>query len=282
MTGASEQHAQAVDDAVVRSEIFTVGTARRVAAMLGRDPDQWREGDALPSGWQFPLLAADTRRSDLRADGFPGLGVPLPDLGLPRLMILGRAVRFHADVVIGRPLRRTSRVHKLSQKEGPTGPSAIVTIAHDIAQVDDGPPILTETQTYILLSAAPPPTPTGEPIAPQLPALTKRVTPDDTLLFQYSALGFNSHRIHLDRAYAKQVEGFADLVVNGGLTTLLLTEFFAEATGRRLTSLTARYTAPLFSGRSITLGVEPLGETWLLKAFDDAGRIAVSIEATSR
>lgn len=284
MTGPSRPDqplADAADRDVVRHETYGVATARRVAAMLDRDPDPFTEGKRIPRGWHFPLLGADTRRSALRPDGFPGLGVPLPDLGLPRLMIVGRTMQFGGDIEIGRALRRTSRVERLSRKDGASGPMALVTIAHEIAASETAAPLLTETQTYILLGARPPARAVDDGDAVPLPSLTKRVVPDDTLLFQYSALGFNSHRIHIDRAFATQTEGFPDLVVNGGLTTLLLTEFFAEAVGRPLTALSARYTAPLVCGRPITLGIEP-GETgWHLRAFDDAGRIAVDIQANS-
>ncbi len=187
---------------VVRSETCSLATVRRVAAMLDLDPDAWQEGDPLPCGWHFVLLGADTRRSALRADGFPGLGVPLPDLGLPRLMLGGRTVRFGGDIPIGTTLRRESRVQKLSRKDGANGPMAVVTLAHDLYLPQAAEPVLVETQTYILLGAqASTRKPTEAPPTP-LPRHTKRVVPDGTLLFQYSALGFNSHRIHLDREFA--------------------------------------------------------------------------------
>ncbi len=264
---------------VVRSETCSLATVRRVAAMLDLDPDAWQEGDPLPRGWQFVLLGADTRRSALRADGFPGLGVPLPDLGLPRLMLGGRTVRFGDDIPIGATLRRESRVQKLSRKDGTNGPMAVVTLAHDLYLPQAAEPVLVETQTYILLGAqASTRKPADAPPAPA-PRHTKRVVPDRTLLFQYSALGFNSHRIHLDREFACAVEGFPDLVVNGGLATLLLTEFLRTDHGVVPASITARHTAPLFCGRTVLLGAEEVSGKWLLHAFDDAGRLAVDIEA---
>jgi 3-methylfumaryl-CoA hydratase len=264
---------------VVRIETCSLASVRRVAAMLDLDPDGWREGDALPRGWQFILLGADTRRSALRGDGFPGLGVPLPDLGLPRLMLGGRAVRFGGDIPIGTTLRRESQVQKLSRKDGANGPMAVVTVAHDLYLPEAVEPVLTETQTYILLG----PQPTGRKVPdagpPPLPPRTRRVVPDDTLLFHYSALGFNSHRIHLDREFARNTEGFPDLVVNGGLATLLLTEFLRTEEGVAPAAITARHVAPLFCGRPALLGAEKAGSKWLLRAFDDAGRLAVDVEA---
>jgi 3-methylfumaryl-CoA hydratase len=114
---SSSQSADDTHDRVIRHEACSLATVRRVAAMLDQDPDIWSEGDVLPRGWQFILLGADTRRSALRQDGFPGLGVPLPDLGLPRLLLGGRPVRYEGDIQIGTTLRRESRVEKLSRKE---------------------------------------------------------------------------------------------------------------------------------------------------------------------
>ena len=107
----------------------------------------------------------------------------------------------------------------------------------------------------------------------------KQIVPDETLLFQYSALGFNSHKIHLDRDYARNVEGLPDLVVNGGLSTLLLTEFLRTDLGLNLTDIKVKHIAPLYCGRKMTLCTEG-GETKeKLKIFDDNNTLAVEIEA---
>jgi 3-methylfumaryl-CoA hydratase len=212
---------------VERQENCSLASVRRVAAMLDLDCDNFAEGAPLPRGWQFVLLAADTRRSALRSDGFPGLGVPMPDLGLPRLMLGGRTVLFRADIPIGAALRRTSALQSLRRKAGDAGPMAIVTLVHELRIGGQDDPALVETQTYLLLPAH---KASGEEVsdvvaAPVDAEHVATAVPDETLLFQYSALGFNSHRIHLDRSHAREVEGFPDLVVNGGLATLLLTEF---------------------------------------------------------
>jgi 3-methylfumaryl-CoA hydratase len=264
---------------VERREACGVAAVRRVAAMLDIDPDKLAVGDALPRGWQFVLLGADTRRSALRSDGFPGLGVPMPDLGLPRLMLAGRSVSFHADIPIGASVQRVSAMQSLRHKASAAGPMAIVTLVHEL-HVDgrDGPALI-ETQTYLLMSAgkaAPNDAEVSSP-APQAEHL-KTVVPDETLLFQYSALGFNSHRIHLDRSHAREVEGFPDLVVNGGLATLLLTEFLRRDLCVQPSALKVRHVAPLFCNRPITLAADRIGERWHLKAFDDRHRLAVDME----
>ena len=266
---------------VVRRETCSLAAVRRIAAMLNQDPDKWSEGDLLPRGWQFILLGADTKRSELREDGFPGLGVSLPDLGLPRLMLGGRTVHYNGDIQIGTVLRRESRIQKLTHKETASGPMAFVTVAHALHAAKGQDPVLVETQNYILLGSRPASRKSTNSAAVMPPGATKLILPDETLLFQYSALGFNSHKIHLDRNFARETEGFPDLVVNGGLATLLLTEFLRLELKGAFTSLTAKHVAPLFCGRPISLWGERQDEAWLLRAFDDNGVLAVDIEARS-
>ncbi|GGG14408.1 hypothetical protein GCM10010924_49460 [Rhizobium wenxiniae] len=265
---------------VTRQETCALATVRRVAAMLDVDPNTFANGDSLPRGWQFILLAADSRRSEIRSDGFPGLGVPLPDLGLPRLLLGGRSVEYRRDIPIGSNLLRKSRIQKVSHKETLSGQMAIVTIEHELNTVDEPEPALVEFQTYIMMSAATNRTPTA-PAEGAPPAGAVSVTPDDTLLFQYSALGFNSHKIHLDRAYARETEGFTDLVVNGGLATLLFTEHFRKEVGQKMTTLRTKHLAPLFCARPISILMDRDGESWRLEAFDDRGVRAMEMLVTT-
>lgn len=267
---------------VLREEACTQALLRRVAAMLDLDPDPLATAGVLPRGWHFALLAADTTRSALRSDGFPGLGVPMPDLGLPRLMLGGRTVSFRQDLPIGSTVKRSSEVRNIVRKTTASGAMAVVTMAHELRLGTAPEPALVETQTYLLLpprlpGAAAPEAPPGAPVRA---AQRKVVVPDATLLFQYSALGFNSHRIHIDRDHARQVEGFPDLVVNGGLSTLLLTEFLRRDLGVTPSALAIRHVAPLYCNRAVTLTADPQGDRWQLKAFDDQHRLAVDMEVT--
>jgi 3-methylfumaryl-CoA hydratase len=266
--------------ALERQESCGIAVVRRVAAMLDLDPASIAAGQPLPRGWQFVLMAADTRRSALRSDGFPGLGVPMPDLGLPRLMLGGRSVSFRADIPIGATLLRCSAVQSVRPKTNAAGPMAIVTLLHELRLDGETEPALVETQTYLLL---PPRTAAADdattpPETPVTADHTARVVPDETLLFQYSALGFNSHRIHIDRGHAREVEGFPDLVVNGGLATLLLTEFLRRDLGVQPAALKVRHLVPLYCNRPVTLAADRLGERWHLKAYDDRHRLAVDME----
>jgi 3-methylfumaryl-CoA hydratase len=276
---------------MLREETCALSTVRRVAAMLDLDPDTVASGQALHRGWQFVLLGADTRRSALRGDGFPGLGVPMPDLGLPRLMLGSRTVAFHHDIPVGASVVRTSGVQSLVRKTTASGPMAVVKIAHTlrlaVAVAVSPEPALVETQTYLLLPPRPPGASAAEAAPGEAPRALHRktVVPDETLLFQYSALGFNSHRLHLDREHARTVEGFPDLVVNGGLCTLLLTEFLRRDLGVVPAALSVRHLAPLYCNRPVTLTADPepgvsdaANGRWRLKAYDDQHRLAVEME----
>ena len=236
-------------------------------------------GAALPRGWQFVLMAADTPRSQLRDDGFPGLGVPMPALGLPRLLLGGRTVEFLADIPIGATVRRLSGIRDLVRKETAKGPMAIATVAHELFVDAAAKPALREMQTYLLMEERARRAPSAEAETTLVVAEhSKVVVPDATMLFQYSALGFNSHRVHLDRAYAREVEGFPDLVVNGGVITLLLTEFLRTELGLVPRSLRVKHLAPLFCDRPMKLTADREGAAWRLKALDDRGRPAADME----
>jgi 3-methylfumaryl-CoA hydratase len=262
------------------NEICSLTMVRRVAAMLDLDATSFSAGDLLPRGWHFFMLAGETRKSALRQDGFPGLGVPIPDLGLPRLLLGGRTVSYNSDIVIGSAIVRTSFVKNIVEKTSSSGPMAIVTIQHELCSIGVLSPAIAETQTYILLSGKSTQTKVEKiSPAPILSKYQKQIVPDETLLFQYSALGFNSHKIHLDRDYAKNVEGLPDLVVNGGLATLLLTEFIRIELGIELTDIKVKHIAPLFCGNIMTLTAERDETNWQLKIFDNNNTVAVEMDA---
>ncbi|TCQ97311.1 MaoC family dehydratase N-terminal domain-containing protein [Neorhizobium sp. JUb45] len=263
---------------VLKQECCALSTIRRVAAMLDLSQDLYREGDALPRGWQFVLLGADTPRGLLRRDGFPGLGVPLPDLGLPRLLLGGRTVEYLGDIMIGETLERESWVDKVSRKETTNGPMAVVTIAHNLTSGKSGR-VLSETQTYLMMGAQAGARKISKGAPLPADADLTEVAPDDMLLFQYSALGFNSHRIHWDRGFARETEGFPDLVVNGGLATLLLTEHLRMKHNTSFSKYSAKHMSPLFASRPMYLLATAKDTGWTLRALDDEGRLALEIEA---
>jgi 3-methylfumaryl-CoA hydratase len=259
------------------NEICSLTMVRRVAAMLDLDTQTFSNGDILPKGWHFFMLAGQTRKSELRQDGFPGLGVPIPELGLPRLLLGGRTVSYNADIVIGSEIERTSFVKSIVEKTTQSGRMAIVTIQHELRPVSDSKPAIVETQTYILLEEKVNQKNAVRVVNSEIrnPKSEIQIIPDETLLFQYSALGFNSHKIHLDRDYARNIEGLPDLVVNGGLATILLTEFMRNDLGLEITEIKVKHIAPLYCNRPLTIVFEQ-GE---IKIYDDNNEVAVEVES---
>lgn len=272
--------------AVEADEIFTLSQARRVAVMLGIDPLELSIGHPLPRGWHFAMLAGETPRHSLRSDGFPGLGIAMPQLGCPRLLLGQRSSSFQGDIPIGTTLRRHSVLASIVEKTGRSGPLSIIQVEHNL-RGDDGRGAVDETQTYFLAGlptqggGSGEPTPKANPPAPEMNGKKKVVTPDDLMLFQYSALGFNTHRIHFDRDYATRVEGHPDLVVNGGLATLLATEFLRVDLGKAVKTLAARHIAPLYVNRPLTIFAPELtdqGARMLL--IDSDGIVAAELVVT--
>jgi 3-methylfumaryl-CoA hydratase len=266
-----------LNDVIKSNEICSLTMVRRVAAMLDIDTN-FSNGDVLPRGWHFFMLAGETRKSALRPDGFPGLGVPIPDLGLPRLLLGGRTVSYNENITIGAELERTSFVKNITEKTTQTGRMALVTLRHELRPIAALTPAIVETQTYILLdgqhvqSKSTPPNPDFQ--IPK-PDFQTQITPDETLLFQYSALGFNSHKIHLDRYYAQNMEGLPDLVVNGGLATLLLTEFMRNNLGMEIMDIKVKHIAPLFCNRPLTITAEQSEIGWQFKIYNENNVVAV-------
>jgi crotonobetainyl-CoA:carnitine CoA-transferase CaiB-like acyl-CoA transferase/hydroxyacyl-ACP dehydratase HTD2-like protein with hotdog domain len=266
------------------NEICSLSMVRRVAAMLDIEPQTFAQGDALPRGWHFFMLSGETPKSNLRGDGFPGFGVAMPDLGLPRLLLGGRTVSYDGQIKIGEAVERTSFVKNIKEKNTASGRMTIVTFQHELRPFSAPNPAIVETQTYILLEAKNAETKMEEQIVTPLESVKEhfqvQMIPDETLLFQYSALGFNSHKIHLDRNYAQNVEGLPDLVVNGGLATLLLTEFLRKTLNLEIADIKVKHIAPLFCNRTMTLAAEKNELGWQLKIYNDCNVVAVEMDLT--
>jgi 3-methylfumaryl-CoA hydratase len=259
-------------------QILTAETVARIAAMLDLSDSPCMAGDPVPLGWHFPLLSSGRGDCRARHDRFPGLGLPLPDVALPRIVAAGREVEFHEPLLIGALLERQSSVETLEEKEALTGRLAIMTTNHRIASACSANPAVEERQTYIFLDSPH----SDRPAQPWTSGGQARklgeFTPDDTFLFQFSALSFNTHRIHLDRDYARTVEGYPDLVVNGGITTLLMTEYARRNLGFTRGKIKVTNRIPLFVNRRITFMVEPISMGSRISALNSEGVLAAEME----
>jgi 3-methylfumaryl-CoA hydratase len=274
------------DQVTLASDVCALPLARRLAAMLDRDPGSLREGDPLPHGWHPMLFNAPTRQSELRADGAAWLGVPLPDLGLPRLMLGGRQNRFPGESPIGARLQRETRRGEVQLKEGRSGRFALVKVEHRIFVEGRDQPAVIEHQDYVLRAASTgesTPAPAGAvpgPAGPApAPAAQRTLLPDERLLFRYSAITDNPHRIHYDQPYAVREEGYPALVVNGSIPALFLLELLRQHTGREPVAFSSRNVAPMLCGQPLALKLLEDGSGWRLWAEDAQGRTTFDARA---
>jgi 3-methylfumaryl-CoA hydratase len=278
----------------IATDVCALPLARRLAAMLDRDPAALREGDPLPRGWHPMLFNVPTRQSQLRHDGAADLGVTLPDLGLPRLMLGGRQARFNGDIAIGARVRRESRQRGVTEKHGRSGRFALVGVEHRIFVEDgDSEAVVVETQDYIMREAsgagrggntdapaAPAAAGNASPMPPvdaaaktprPLVTAERTLVPDGALLFRYSAITDNPHRIHYDQPYATEREGYPGLVVNGSIPAMFLLELFRAHARREPVSFSSRNIAAMFAGRRLRLCAHDEGAAWRLWAESDEG-----------
>ncbi len=268
------------DEVTLASDICALPLVRRMAAMLDRDPMQLQEGDPLPRGWHSLLFNVPTRQSQLRQDGSADLGVPLPDIGLPRLMLGGRQARFEADVPIGAKVWRETRRGPVQIKHGRSGRFALVQVEHRVfAEAGTGPALI-ENLDYVLRPAtdattgplAAPATDAAESTEPDT-EYSRTLVPDTRLLFRYSAITDNPHRIHYDWPYALEQEGYPALLVNGSIPSMFLLEMFRRLAGREPVQLASRNLAPMQCGQPLRLTVQQDVEGWRLWAQDARNQV---------
>ncbi|MFO1323727.1 MAG: MaoC family dehydratase N-terminal domain-containing protein [Burkholderiales bacterium] len=216
-----------LNDWIGRSEtVADVATATPYAALsatLDRAPERPAAGTPLPPLWHWLYFLPLYRQSDVGPDGHAKRGGFLPPVPLPRRMWAGSQFQFHRPLYVGDALTRTSTIEDVAEKSGRTGPLVFVKVRHEIRRHDEADVALTEFHDIVYREAARPgdvaPTPAT---APAESAWERKWVPDDVLLFRYSALTFNGHRIHYDRRYVTEVEGYPGLIVHGPLIATLL------------------------------------------------------------
>ncbi|MCB1341670.1 MAG: MaoC family dehydratase N-terminal domain-containing protein [Pseudooceanicola sp.] len=250
----------------------------RAAALqvaLGQAPTV-AEGRDLPPFFHQLYFWTPQPPAALGRDGHPKTGQGLiPDLGLPRRMWAGGRLAFHGPLIAGHAAEKTSAVESTDRKQGRTGPLAFVTLRHEIRQ--DARLCLTEWQDLVYREDPDPTAPQPEP--PQARGDETDARParfDTTLLFRYSALTFNGHRIHYDLDYARDVEGYGGLVVHGPLLAQLLMLMATDLLGP-LKTFAFRGSSPLLHNQAATLCRRD-GDLWV-RGQD--GRLHMSATATS-
>ncbi len=230
-----------------REDVIAPGPAARLAATLDWDGPPPGPGAALPPAWHWLYFLDCHPQSRLGPDGHGARGDFLPPVALPRRMWAGGRLAFHRPLPVGVRARRVSEIVSIAPKTGRRGALVFVTVRHSIAEIGAAPAIV-EEHDIVYREAPRGQAPEPPPAAPPAAALWRReIRPDPVLLFRYSALTFNGHRIHYDRPYATETEGYPGLVVHGPLiATLLLDLLRREASERKVAGFDYRARAPLF------------------------------------
>ena len=208
-------------------------------------------GDVAPLLIHLCLTQPAVGSAELATDGHAARGDFLPPVPLPRRMWAGGAYQFHSDIRIGETVTRKSTVTNVVAKQGRSGPLCFVTVEHLI--YSDGRAALTERQDIVYRDIPIHTEQTAIPDAASAGHHRRRIEPTAALLFRYSALTFNGHRIHYDKPYATQIEGYAGLLVHGPMQATLLCQMAADLEGRPPKSFNFRSLAPLFDDSPFTV-----------------------------
>jgi 3-methylfumaryl-CoA hydratase len=237
---------------VGRSETVTdtIGPTPVIAltATLDHPPAPVPPGSALPPLWHWLYFLPMHRQSEIGPDGHASRGGFLPPVPLPRRMWAGSQFEFRTPIRVGDRVARSSTIDDVTNKEGRTGRLVFVKVRHEVRCNEAADPALVEFHDIVyreakkLTDVDPPPqaVPTGAP-------WQRTIVPDDVLLFRYSALTFNGHRIHYDRSYVTDIEGYPGLIVHGPLqATLLLDLLHRHLPGARVARFEFRAKAPLY------------------------------------
>lgn len=237
-----------------RTDVLTASAVAALAATLDHEPSTPASDAKLPALAHWLLFQPLTRQSALDADGHARRGGFLPPIPLPRRMWAGGRLQFHDPLCVGDEVRRVSRIAAVQSKRGRGGALVFVTVCHELstrrglALIEEQDIVYREPATPDLPSPAPPPA--AAPVASfeRTADFERTITPDPVLLFRYSALTFNAHRIHYDQPYAMHVEGYPGLVVHGPLiATLLLDLLYRQRPAARLRRFNFRALQPLFA-----------------------------------
>ena len=250
-----------------------------LSATLDRDDPLPRLGDALPPLWHWLYFLPLHRQSQMGPDGHALRGGFLPPVPLPRRMWAGGRFAFGQPLRVGEALRRTSTIADVSAKQGRSGALVFVLVRHEIVGSFGGS--LTEEHDIVyrdLPRADDPPPP--KKAAPTDAVWRRDITPDDVLLFRYSALTFNGHRIHYDRRYVTEVENYPGLIVHGPLIATLLADLARRHYARAPTRFHFRAVSPLFDVAPFAVFGAPSadGASVKLWAQDADGALAMEAE----
>ena len=262
---------------------ITSAPMRALSATLDRSDADPTHGTELPPLWHWLYFLPHHAQSEIGVDGHAKRGGFLPPVPLPRRMWAGGRLHWHAPLKVGDAVKRTSTILSVTHKTGRTGDLLFVVVKHDIHNASGL--CVSEEHDIVYRPAAQKGELSPAPIlAPQKSKWQRDVVPDAVLLFRYSALTFNGHRIHYDRSYVTEEEGYPGLVVHGPLIATLLVDLVRRNTDRKMQSFEFKALRPTFEcadNRILRVSGEPQqdGNTIALSAQDHEGWLTMQATA---
>lgn len=271
------------------SDVIDAHHADLMAATMARPEGEgeikpFQQGDELPLGWQWIYFLQADPTSQLGRDGHSKTGGFLPPIPLPRRMWAGSRLQFLQPLLIGDRVEKKTEILSVTQKEGKSGPLYFVTVKHSFTK-QSGFCVVEEQDLVYRDDPKPGSSAPQLPEAPEHSNISREIVPTTTWLFRYSALTFNGHRIHYDVDYARDVEGYRNLVFHGPLSATLLLEMAGEVAEKqprkqKLESFSFRAISPLFADRPFSIHASADGsEIW---AVNPDGKLAISAKASFR
>lgn len=264
-----------------RHDTPTAYSVAGLSATLDRGDPPPQAGDSSPPGIHWLHFLNTTRQSGLGPDGHTKRGGFLPPVDLPRRMWAGGRLELLRPVFIGTPLKKVSTIRDVTHKSGKSGELVFVVVEHQFYH--DNELVISEEHDIVYREEPDPKAPPPPSKLPLSGAIWNRViTPDPVMLFRYSALTFNGHRIHYDYKYVTEVEGYPGLIVHGPLiATLLMDLCQREKPESRLTKFNFRAISPVFDTGPFQISGIPdettnTAQVW---ATTSAGKLAMSAEA---
>jgi 3-methylfumaryl-CoA hydratase len=266
----------------ISTDTITLPAAQFMAATLDRTHD-FKIGDALPEGWHWAYHLEAAKRSELGYDGHAAKGEFLPPIALPRRMWAGSRFEFASPLRFGETISRHSTITHVEEKTGKSGKLAFVTVRHlflgekkDLRFAEEHDIVYRDNDSDR--------NPDKAIIAPEPPTGAEKsvtIKPDPVLLFRYSALTFNGHRIHYDLAFCREHEGYRHLIVHGPLVATLLMNFANDnAGGARMKAFTFKAKSPLFCDASFALHLRRNGDAMQLWATNENSGLAMEAVAS--
>jgi 3-methylfumaryl-CoA hydratase len=266
----------------VLEDVVAASKVAALAATLDREDAFPAAGDPLPPPWHWTLCVPAARQSAIGPDGHPARGGFLPPVPLPRRMWAGGRLTFPQPLRVGDAVQRRSQVVSVEHKSGRSGELVFVLVRHEF----HGAAGLCITEEHDIVYRDPPtavsPAPTHQ-TAPAGAAWQREIAPDDVLLFRYSALTFNGHRIHYDRRYVTEVEGYPGLIVHGPLIATLLVDLLRRnLPDAHVATIDFRAVKPVFDIAPFAVcgRPEPDGKIVRLWTRDDEGHLTMDMKIT--